>query len=250
MPSHFSCIGFPVNDMAAYWVLARRAAKEGVRLAAPDGTGVVRWAVGVGPEIWAQIDDTGEVVGGTPFFSTGTSYRVAVTGAGEDPEQPMDGWIDGWMEPTETDEPFSGAFPLRVNLIDYPLVRPRLVSFPAIHRVEIIALAHEVDLYADETAYAAAPGEIYRLPVQSFVSTAHFGADEPTEFHESTALASGYVTEARVLTNAITETPFWWIRLLTQGVTLHAFSDREMLSAEPRAGQVLSGSFWLLGRLP
>ncbi len=250
MPSHFSCIGFPVKDMTAYWTLARQAAKEGASLRAPDGTALARWSVGGGPEIWSQIDQDGEVIGATPFFTTGIAYRVAVTGTGEAPGEPMDGWIDGWMEPAEDDEPYSGVFPLRVDLIDYAVARTQLVAFPVLHRVEIIALAHEVDLYANDAEYATSPGDVYRLPIQSFVSATHFSIDAPPEVEESTAMASGYVREVQLLTNAATEAPFWWIQLATQGVTLHAFVDRETLSSEPRVGQVLSGSFWLLGRLP
>ncbi len=248
MSSHFSCIGFPVKDMNAYWALARRAAAEGLRVQSPDGTAVTRWAVGAGPEIWAQVDETGEVIGATPFFSTGVAYRVAVTGSGEAPEEPMDGWIDGWMEPVEDDEPFSGAFPLRIDLIDYAVIRRRLVTFPAVHRVEMVALAHEVDLYPDEAAYAASSGEVYRLPIQSFVSAAHFSVDDPGG-EESTAVTSGYIREAHLLTNTATDVPYWWIQVTTRGITLHAFVDLETLPGEPRAGQVLSGSFWLVGRL-
>ncbi len=249
MGSHFSCIGFPVSDMPTYWSLAREAVAKGERLPIPDGSALVRWAAGSGPELWAQVDSAGEIAGLTPFFSTGVFHRIAVTGSGDAPEDPMDGWVDGWMEPTEEDEPFSGAFPLRVDLVDYALVRPRLVTFPSMHRVEVIALAHEVDLYPDAAAYAAAPGEIHRPPVQSFVSAAHFSVDDPSGLEEATALASGYVSESRLLVNPATEVPFWWIRVATTGVTLFVFAARELFSAEPRTGQVLAGSFWLVGRL-
>lgn len=242
--------------MDAYWTLAERASREGERLPAPDGSALVRWSLkgfrpgsGQGPEIWAQVNAAGQVVGATPFFSTGITYRISVTGGGEDIEEPMDGWIDGWLEPAEDDEPFSGVFPLRVGLVDYTITKRRLNVFPTIQKVDLVALAHETDLFADKAAYDARPGDTYRLPVQSFVSAAHFGVDEPEPFKESTALASGYVSEASLLTNTVTQAPFWWIRLATQGVTLHVFADREVLGADPGAGQILSGSFWLLGRL-
>lgn len=242
--------------MDAYRALARRAAAEGVRMTAPDGSMLARWAVGsprlgseqAGPEIWAQLDRSGEVLGATPFFSTGMPYRLAVTGIGEDPDEPLEGWIDGWLEPSEEDEPFSGAFPLRVNLVDFALARSKFTTFPTTHRVEIAALAHEADLYANEAAYAALPGEMHRLPVQSFVSTAHFAADEPAVFEEATALASAYITEARLLINPATEASYWWVQFTTQDVTIHAFADREVLAGEPQAGQIISGSFWLVGR--
>lgn len=264
MSSHFSCIGFPVQNMDDYWALARRAAAEGIRLASPDGGALVRWTAGPlqpdsprrgsgqaarGPEIWAQVNGAGEVIGATPFFSTGMTHRIAVTGVGEDPDEPMDGWIDGWLEPAADDEPFSGAFPLRVSLADFAIARNRFTTFPSVHRIEIAALAHEADHYADVAAYAAVPGEIYRMPVPSLLSAAHASIDEPPAFQEAAALVAGFIQEVRLLTNAVTEATFWWIQLVIQSVRLDVFADREVLGGEPRPGEILSASVWLVGRV-
>lgn len=256
MSSHFSGIGFPIDNMDAYWALAKRAAAEGERISVPSGGTLVRWAPGPavlpgrghGPEIWAQVNTDGEVIEATPYFSTGVDSRIAVTAIGDDPDDAMDGWIDGWLEPTEDDEPYSGVFPLRISLVDYAASRNRVTRFPSIQAIELVALAHEADLYAHADAYRSAPGDSYRMPLPSFASTAHFGADEPGEFQESTALASGIIEEARLLTNPVTEHPFWWIRLETQGTTLHICVDTETLGGEAREGHVLAGSFWMLGR--
>jgi hypothetical protein len=255
MSSHFSCIGFPVDDMDGYWALAKRAAAEGERIPLPEGGSLARWTAGPplpngrGPEIWAQLSPDGDVVAATPFFSSGFNYRIAVTAIGDDPEEFMDGWIDGWLEPSEEDEPYSGVFPLRVGLVDYALSRRQVTTFPSVHQVELVALAHEAELFEGSHAYRSAPGDVYRMPLPSFVSTAHFGADEPEEFHEPSALASGMIEVARLLTNPVSERPFWWIRLATQGTTLHICADPETLAGEAREGQILAGSFWMLGRL-
>lgn len=250
MSSHFSTIGFPVRNMEEYWALAKRAAETGVRNAADDGSALVRWAVDSGPEIWTHVNRAGDVVGAIPFFSTGDAYRLAVTGMGDDPDEEMEGWIDGWLEPSEADEPYSGAFPLRAGLVNYALARSRLGVLPSVHRLELVALAHEADLFKDEAAYANAPGEIYRVPIGSFVSSAHFAADDEEQaFSEATALLTGRIVSARLLTNPATAEPFWWVQATVGGVTLHTFADRETLGEEPLQGQILGGSFWLLGRL-
>lgn len=246
--SHFSCIGFPVADMAAYWALARRAAAQGVRLELADGSALVRWQTGGGPEIWAQVDARGEVTGATPFFASGTAHRVAVTGLGEDPDTPLEGWVDGWMEPTEDDEPYSGVFPLRVTLVDFALARPRLATLRGVVRLEIAALAHEADLYPDLTAYRNAPDDVYRPPAETFAATAHAGVDDTPGLQEASALIAGQVTQARLLINPVTEEPYWWVQVRTRGVVLHALADRDTLGRDPRPGNVLLGSFWLVGR--
>ncbi|MBI2123287.1 MAG: hypothetical protein HYT96_03915, partial [Armatimonadetes bacterium] len=50
-------------------------------------------------------------------------------------------------------------------------------------------------------------------------------------------------------TNTVTGRPFWWIRLATQGTVLYVCADRETLGGDAREGQVLAGSFWILGKL-
>jgi len=250
MSSHFNAVGFPVRNMEEYWALARRAAAAGVRNQTADGSALVRWSVDAGAEIWSHVNRAGEVTGAVPFFSTGHAYKIAVTGTGEDPDEELEGWIDGWVEPTEEDEPYSGAFPLRVTLVNYALTRTRLVRFPPVHAIELAALAHEADLYVDSLAYARAPGDVYRVPLGSFVSSAHFAADEEVaSFTEATGMFSAPLDSARLLTNPATDEPYWWLQVTVQGVRLHAFADRETLGGEPAAGQILAGSFWMLGRL-
>jgi len=250
MSSHFSAVGFPVRNMEEYWALARRAASSGVRDLAADGSALVRWTVDAGPEIWSYVNRAGDVTGAVPFFSTGQHWRVAVTGTGEDPDEELEGWIDGWIEPTEEDEPYSGAFPLRVDLVNYAVIRTRLVRFPSVHRIEFVALAHEADLYGSPAAYANAPGDAYRVPLGTFVSSAHFAADEESaSFTEATGMFSAPIDSARLLTNPATGEPYWWMQVTIQGVRLHAFADRETLGGEPAVGRILAGSFWLLGRL-
>jgi hypothetical protein len=250
MSSHFACIGFPVQDVDGYWALARRAAQEGVRTIAADGSALVRWAPGSGVEIWAHVNAAGEVVGAVPFYSTEHPYRISVIGAGDDPDEEMEGWIDGWLEPVEEDEPFSGAFPLRADLVNYALTRTQLVSFPTLRRVELAALAHEAELFDSEAAYAHAPGDVYRLPLGSFTSAAHFGADEQMEgFQESTALFSGRIISAQAQANPVTGARFWEIQVMPHGVMLRVCADEETLGGPPAEGRLLSGSFWMLGKL-
>jgi hypothetical protein len=250
MSSHFACIGFPVQDMGGYWDLARRAAQEGERTVAANGSALVRWTPGTGVEIWAHVTPAGDVVGAVPFYSTGHPHRISVIGAGDDPDEEMEGWIDGWLEPVEDDEPFSGAFPLRADLVNYALTRTRLVSFPTVQRVELAALAHEAELFDSEDAYARAPGDVYRMPLGSFTSAAHFGADERLEgFQESTALFSGRITSAQAQANPVTGARFWEIQVMPHGVTLHVCADEETLGGQPAEGRFLSGSFWMLGKL-
>jgi hypothetical protein len=246
--SHFTAIGFPVREMREYWALAQRAVELGDRLKAIDGRMLVRWAPGGGPEIWAQTTESGEAVNATPFFATDDTYRIAITGAGTSDDEGFEGWVDGWLNPTEEDEPYSGAFPLRVDLVNYAVVKGALREGTVVP-LRLAVILHEVTLYPDERAYAAVKGFSYRAPVQSFTSSIHFGVDEPDEDGDAMALVNGYVNEARELSNAATGAGYWWMRVATAEVTLSLTTDREILPATPRAGQVLSGNGWVLGEV-
>lgn len=246
MSSHFTAIGFPVREMREYWALARRAAGAGQRFGLAGGRALARWAPGGGPEIWVALDTGGEPVTATPFFATDDAYRIALTGHGAAGDDDLDGWVDGWLNPAEDDEPYSGLFPLRVDLVNYALVRSRL-NTAAVLTARLAVILHEAVLYPDAEAYDAVKEVSYRPPVQSFASSLHHALDEPDADPDATALVTGYVAEAHQLTNAATGAPFWWVRLATQGVALPVLGAPDLLPGGPRAGMVLSGSGWVLG---
>ena len=248
MSSHFACIGFPIREMAEYDRLKERAAAEGVRIHLPEGGALIRWQVGGGPEIWALVDSEGEVVEATPFHRVGATLRLAVTAYGEDAEQDGEGWVEGWVEPVEPDEPLSGAFPLRLDVVNFALARGDLHT-GTIVPVEICAIASEASLSPDAAAYDRTRQTEYRLPVRSVVSSAHFGADAPEVEPEATALITGIVEEARLLTNRVTGASYWQLQVGVEKETLTVLADRDTLPAEPERRNVLSVSCWMLARV-
>lgn len=248
MSSHFTAIGFPVRQMQEYLALAERAARSGERIGAARGRTIVRWAPGGGPEIWAQVPEAGEPVVATPFFASDDSYRIAITGTGISDDDGFEGWIEGWLNPTEDDEPYSGVFPLRVDLVNFPLVQAAAKP-GAVATVRLAVILFEASLYPDAQAYLAVQSLSYRPPVPSFSSSMHFGLDDPDTDAEATALVAGFVNEARELTNPATGATFWWLRTATNAVPFTLTAAREVLPVDPQAGQVLSGSGWVLGEL-
>lgn len=248
MASHFTAIGFPVRQMHEYRALAERAAQSGARVGTARGRALVRWAPGGGPEVWTQTSDAGEPVVATPFFATDDRYRISITGSGISDDDGFEGWIDGWLNPTEDVEPYSGVFPLRVDLVNFPLVQASLRP-GAVVTVRLAVILFEGTLYPDAQAYLAVQTLSYRPPVPSFHSSMHFGIDDPETDAEATALVTGFVNDVAELTNPATGATFWGLRVAAAGVALPLTAAREMLSPNPRAGQVLSGSGWVLGEL-
>jgi len=52
-----------------------------------------------------------------------------------------------------------------------------------------------------------------------------------------------------VRANTISGTPYWWALVESVGGTFDVVIDPELLPILPQAGQVMSGWFWLSGRL-
>jgi hypothetical protein len=235
--------------MRDYWALAKRASVAGDRFPVSDGQALVRWAPGGGPEIWAQIDQAGEVTAATPFFATDDVHRIAITASRASDDDALEGWVDGWLNPREPDEPYSGLFPLRIDVVNYPLVHARLAP-GAVVSIRLAIILHEATLYPDAAAYDAVKEVTYRPPVQSFASTIHFGVGESADDDaEATALVTGYIAETRQITNAATGSEFWWLRVATDGVTLSCTADAGVVPVQPRAAMVLSASGWVLGEV-
>jgi len=236
-----------VREMRDYTALMHRAAAEGSGHPLPEGGAVVRWEAGGGPEVWVLVAPSGEAVEATPFYHTGEPLRVALTAQGEDPDEAQEGWVEGWVEPVEPDEPISGAFPVRIDLVNFPLVREDL-SVGAVVPVEFCAIAHEATLYPDAAAYAAARQAQYRPPMRSFLSVTHFAADAAESEPEAAALISGVIEEARRQTNPQTGAPYWCLRVATEKLSVWVLADQETLPVEPHAANILAASCWIVGR--
>ena len=72
---------------------------------------------------------------------------------------------------------------------------------------------------------------------------------EPVVPPESHALIAGEVIEAAELHNTVTGEPFWWALVETVGGTFDVVIDPALLMLPIREGNVISGWFWLSGRL-
>lgn len=65
----------------------------------------------------------------------------------------------------------------------------------------------------------------------------------------ATACFSGLIREAEVRTNELSNKSFHWLLVETLGGSYDVVIDPELLTGEPCVGGVISGAFWLTGRL-
>jgi hypothetical protein len=244
MPSHFSSIGLDAGPEYDDFVhLAETAAEQADTIPAGDGH-YLRWTGSSGEELWLQIDSQDRVIGFNPHFTGKSSIRLGLSGSfRREGDSPLDATFQAWADPQQ-DNPDSGAYPLVFDVPDaatYPdLDLPRLVV------AQIAAFAHEIKVYESPEAFGSEPDQ--SVASQAFVPIGLLSEDD-ADLPESMAMITGHVTESSAIENEITGQRFYSALIESYAGNYDVVIDRTLISERPPVGGVISGVFWLSGRL-
>lgn len=247
MPSQFSAIGFDVTSSEDLAALASRVADRAETINVAAGQ-YLHWTSPSGEELWLQLKRSGDAMGMNPHFSGKSSVRVALEARISRPTHtPLDGTFLGWANPPAGavggDYPFAFDCPNAAVYADVPL--------PVLAVAQVAAFAQQVTVYESADAYQAAQAaQGLAFAAQSFIPSGLVSpGGVPVDPPEPHALFVGVVLEAAARQNAITGHPYGWALVETIGGTFDVVIDPELLTDVPRAGNILSGWFWLSGRL-
>jgi hypothetical protein len=247
MPSHFSTIGFDLRDQEDFVALANRVGSAAETIACANGR-YLCWNRGRGEELWLQVDHEDTLIGMNPHFSGKASLRVGLQSrVHRDADTSLDGAFHGWADPQDASSD-SGVCPLVFDAPDAS-VHGKL-RLPSIVTVQIAAFAHEISIHASLADYEASrEARELKFASRSFITSGLFSPDgtstEPPQAH---AIFTGHVLESATRSNALTGNAFHWALVETLGGSYDVVIDPH-LSPLPRPGGVLSGSFWLSGRV-
>jgi hypothetical protein len=182
----------------------------------------------------------------TPSFRPGTSLTIRAGALGKsdcDFERPLLG------ELLEGDH---DVYPLAIAVEDLA-VAEREIELGARLTLEVAALAEELHVYADEAAYRA---DGTPMAVKSLIPSGLFaiGQDPETITPTPRILMSGVVTEVRMLRHTLFDIPFCHMVVASHGADYHAVVDagdleRLGIADGPPVGSIVSGTFWLSGRV-
>lgn len=248
MPSQFSTIGFSITSGEDLAALASQVADKADRISTPPGE-YLKWAPPSGEQLWLQISPEGDAMGMSAHFAGKSSVRVALEARVVRPTHtPLDGTFLAWANPP-AGAAGGGEYPFA---FDCPDAATHLdLALPAIVTAQVAAFAQQVSLYDSPAAFAssqAAQGA--RTPSRSFIPSGLVApTGEPVSPPEPHALIAGHVIEADTRVNAVSGTQYWWALVDSLGGTFDVVIDPELLAEPPHPGQVLSGWFWLSGRL-
>ncbi|MDR7415714.1 MAG: hypothetical protein QN193_01055 [Armatimonadota bacterium] len=250
--NYYACVGFAVRDAPDLARLAEEAVRVGVPVGRDPVLGLRMWCVGRGVELWAEVGPKGEALGVLPFYDSGRDHLLSVVGCGADPDHPEEGWAEAWINPTEAGEPYSGAFPLVCDLVDYLAVAPLLDSLPRLVQARLAVFLHEARIFPDALAVAEEALQAgFRLPPYTFASTPYFSLDEPVipERPEATAMLSGRVLRVVQETNPHTGLPFLVLSVDTGKVIVDAVAPPDLLPGI-REEMFLQAGGWVLAKIP
>ena len=248
MPSQFSAIGFIVSSGEDLAALASRVAERANTIDAREGQ-YLQWAPPSGEQLWLQVKRTGDAMGMNPHFEGKSSVRIAVESrVSRQAHTPLDGTFLAWANPPQGAQT-GGDYPFAFDCPDAAVHEG--VELPVTVTAQIAAFAQQLTVYESETTYhASQAAQGLSFGSRSFIPSGLISpSGEPIAPPESHALISGHVVEAEERRNTVTGAPFWWALLDTVGGTFDLVIDPSLLAAPVRAGNVVSGWFWLSGRL-
>lgn len=247
MASHFSTIGLAIDSEEALFDLAQQIGPEAEAIETPAGL-YFRWQDESGAELWLQTDTSGQnFLGVNPHFQGLSQVRVGLTERISGPDYtPLDGSFQAWAEPTDN-PPTSGTYPFIFDTPDFRTHDDD--ALPGIVTVQIAAFAYEVEFFAEEAAFHASQTGEVKFSTQSFIPIGLFHDEGSESAASATAFFTGIVRVAEERTNTLTDRTFYWALVETLGGTFDVVIDPQLLPELPSPGGVISGSFWLSGRI-
>ena len=246
MPSHFAAIGTPVDNYDEYVALMDRIAGDAEVFNVSDGY-YLRWSSECGAQIWIQINSENEGIGATPYFAGHSHVRVGITNREVRPDDSaLEGAFHGLANPSG-DNPETGEYPFVFDVPDF--CRYADLRLPSIADAQIAAFAHDVAFFDSVEAFMASQTEEPKFAAQSFIPTGLFYGDGEPSPPQAYASFTGHILESQTKVNELTNQPFHWVLVDSLGGSFDVVIEPELVSNSPKVGGVLSGSFWLSGRL-
>ena len=244
--SNLSDIGFPtpdeqaVNDMIWHVIELTKPlnCSHGIYLKFSDESGA---------EIYLQGNANQELVGFNPHFAGKSRRKVGLTKKIERDSSELDGGYRAWANPSDE----TGEYPFVFDVPDFLLTEK--TEFPKVCEIQLTAFAsNEFEIFADEKDYYALQNDETKIAAKSFIPSGLFTPDEnaaPIEPPRPIGIFAGEIREFEVLTNKVSGVKFYSFLVETLGGEVDVVADPKLVKEEPKIGGIISGQFWLSGKI-
>jgi hypothetical protein len=242
MANHYRAVGFQVATEEEFGDLLDRAVDEGEEMAI-DGGRMFCWSPVDGAQIWLLVDDEWNFRGCSPHFAGRSRVPLGVTDMRATPDF-WEGSAHAWVNP-HSNSTESGEYPVLFQIPDfYPL--SLALQVPVRVEAQVTAFAHELEFFANADEFAALQTGETKFASQFFIPSGLFAnEDEPQPY----AMFAGTIRTYERLVNPAYDITFHRFSVETLGASIDVVAEDELVSTAPAVGSILSGSFWMSGRV-
>ena len=249
--SNLSDIGFPTPDDQAVNEMIMHVLELAAPVKATHGI-YLNFADESGAEIYLQGNFQQELIGFNPHFAGKSRFKVQLSRKIERDSSELDGgYYARALFSDEAGEP--SDFPFVFDAPDFRLSDE--IDLPQIREIQLTAFAsNDLRMFGDEQEFADVQNSESAGDVKSFAASGLFAFDETDASVDLSplrpiAVVSGVIKEFELKTNKISGANFYWFLAETRGGEIDIVADTKLISGRPSVGGVLSGQFWLSGKL-
>lgn len=254
--SNLSDIGFPVKSDKDVNDILMKVMQELTQIPCPPRGFYYLFSDESGAELFLQADSAQDIIGFNPAFWGKSRRKIGLTKGIERDTSELDGAFYGWVNPEDLGNPGeAGDHQVVFDMPDFRLHEK--IVLPKTADVQLTAFAsNNFAVYPSERAYLDAQINEPKTPARSFVATSLSGLDTnagddsgesiPPQAHGQ---ISGGIKEFEVRTNGFTYQKFYWFLIETIGGEIDMVADPNLVKAEPKVGEIVSGNFWISGKI-
>jgi hypothetical protein len=249
--SNLSDIGFPtpddkaVNEMIMHVLEHTKPVKSsrGIYLIFSDDSGA---------EIYLQGNFEQELIGFNPHFSGKSRRKVSLTRTIERDSSELDGGFHAWANPAEGLSE-SGDYPFVFDVPDFRNVEN--LEFPQTVEIQLTAFAsNDFKIFENDEDYQKAQESELNYASKMFVPSGLFAFDENDGSIDMSVVRpigtfAGEIKSFELKTNSLSGENFYALLIETLGGEIDVVADPKLIAQEPKIGGIVSGQFWLSGRI-
>ncbi len=247
--SNFSNIGFNVTTQEEFQQLLEKAYKTSNQIKIVEGAYSV-FSDNSGAELFMQFNKKNELLGANPHFKGKSKRTVCLTNTVERTESELDGAFHCWADPSEQNNPDSGAYPFVFDLPDFKTIGH--IDFPKNFDIQLTAFAQELSIYDNEKDYEESQTSEPKWATQSFVPSGLFsfgeGENDPNP-PQATGIFTGIIKQFAKKKNELTNEEFYWLLVDTLGGEVDVVADVRYFEKDPAVNGIVQGQFWLSGKI-
>ncbi len=250
--SNLSDIGFPVQSEQDVNVLITETIKYVESIKCPHGF-YLQFADPSGAEIYLQGNNEQELIGFNPHYAGVSRRTVGLMKAIERDSSQLDGGFYAWANPSKENGEISGEYPFVFDVPEFRLSDE--IALPQICDIQLTAFAsNDFEMFDDENAFNESQEGELKYAAQSFVPVGLLAFDETNGETDLSIVRpvgkfAGEIKEYELKTNELSNENFYWFLIETLGGEIDVVADAKLIKEEPKIGGIVSGQFWLSGKL-